>query len=447
MLLRSQIAETLLAEGCRLVVCSPNADEPYFRDEFASSQIDLEVMPTKMSRWESRLSTWRQYLLMNPVLGGTLNYKRETLRRERPNRYRITRALNLLLGNIPILRKAYMALEQRFFPGKEFDALFRRHRPDLVVTGTPGFNNHDVHALRAAKRAGIPTATVMLSWDNLTSKGYMNGTPDHLLVWSDLMRDEALEYHDYPQQKIHQVGAAQFDIYHEAESRFDRQAWRDDRNIPQDAFLLVYGTINPGICPHDIEIVREIVRVMQSGQIQRPAFLWIRLHPQMVKGPWKQVLASFFDLQSDNVYVEVPPVQSDALNWDLPKSDATHLMQLLAAADLVVTTSSTLSIDAACAGTPIVNVFFDGAQAVESAISVSRFQQYTHYAKILKTGGIGVACDVGQFVDLANRYRADPACGSKDREAMIRQQIGQLDGKSGQRTAAALLKCAGRNRG
>ncbi|MFN9366434.1 MAG: hypothetical protein ACK6CE_16760, partial [Planctomycetota bacterium] len=66
MLLRSKITEELLARGASLVVCSLNAEESYFANEFRHPQITLVQMPTRTSRWEARLMNWRQYLLMNP---------------------------------------------------------------------------------------------------------------------------------------------------------------------------------------------------------------------------------------------------------------------------------------------------------------------------------------------------------------------------------------------
>jgi hypothetical protein len=102
--------------------------------------------------------------------------------------------LNLLLGNLPFLRRHYMNAESRLYPAHEFDHLLKMYNPDLVVTGTPGFNIHDVHVLRSSRRLGIPTATVMLSWDNLTSKGFMNGVPEYLLVWSRLMAETMISH-------------------------------------------------------------------------------------------------------------------------------------------------------------------------------------------------------------------------------------------------------------
>jgi hypothetical protein len=442
MLLRSQIADELLRQGTKLVVCSVNADEPYFIQEFSHPQIVLESMPTRTSRWEDRLSTWRQYMLMNPRLGGTLNHKREVLKREQPLRYAATRSLNLFLGNLPFLRRTYMWGEAKLFSAPEFDPLLKRHRPDLLVTGTPGFNRHDVHALRSAKRLGIPTATVMLSWDNLTSKGFMNGTPDYLLVWSELMAQEAVTYHDYPADHIFQTGAAQFDHYYRSKETTDIPAWRRAHQVPQDAFLMMYGTINPAICGHEVDILNEIIRVMRSTRLPRKPFLWIRLHPQVVNGNTRRALEPFMQLQAEDVYVEVPPVNDSKLEWDLPKDDADHLKCLLAASDAVITTSSTLSIDAACAGTPIINVFFDGRE-VHPAQSVSRFKNYTHYAKILETGGIFVADSSSQFAEALCRYSRDNTTDAMQRERIIAQQIGVLDGFAGERTATKLLQIAG----
>lgn len=441
MLLRSKIATSLLDRGCELIVCSPNADEEYFAKEFDHPQITLEKTPTETSHWESRLSTWRQYLLMNPALGATLNHKRETLRSEQPKRYAVTRAANLFLGNIPVLRRGYMAAEKWLFPAREYDPILKQYSPDLCVTGTPGFNVHDVHLLRACERNRIRTACVMLSWDNLTSKGYMNGVPDHLLVWSDLMAREARQYHDFPGEKIHWTGAAQFDLYHHAERGFDRSSWRAGHGVPQDAFLMMYGTINPGICGHEIEILRSIISEIRTGNYPQKPYLWIRLHPQVVNGPWKTSLQGFQDLAADDVYVETPAVTPSKLNWDLPKQDAEHLKNLMVASDLVLTTSSTLSIDAACAGTPIANVFFDSVD-VPSNLSVRRFTKYTHYAQILQTGGIAQAMSITDLREIINRYTVAREADIQGRIAIQEQQLNCLDGLAGQRTAETLLALA-----
>jgi hypothetical protein len=443
MLLRSSISRTLLERGVLLVVVSHSSDEEYFRKEFAHPRIILEPMPTRMSSIETKLVSLRQYLLMNPALGATLNHKNERLRCQSPRSYWFARLGNCVLGHCAPLRRAYMSMEAWLYDGKEFDPVLARHRPDLVVTGTPGYFPDDVHLLRACGRLGIPSACVMLSWDNLTSKGYMGAQPDWLLVWSDLMADEAVKYHNYPRNRMLWTGAAQFDHYFHLRDHLDRRAWRRAHAVPEDATMMVYGTINPAILPHEGNILRSIVGAMKAGKFRRRTHLWIRLHPQVVKGVYSKNLGPFEDLAGPDVTVEKPPVQSDKLAWDLPKEDATHLAELLGAADVVATPSSTLVIDAACAGTPIVDVLFDGDGPFEPRVRVARLAKYTHYAQILTTGGIAIARSIEEFVRLVEAYAEDPKRDEARRQEMIRQQLGCLDGQAGARTAEAILKLAG----
>lgn len=442
MLLRSTITDKLLEAGAKLVICSPNADEVYFRREFERPGITLERMPQTTSRIERNVMSVRQILLMNPSLGSTYNYKQELLRKQMPTRYRVVRAANSVFGRLPIVRTAYFAAEKRLFAGREYDSLLTRHRPDLIVTGTPGFVVPDAHLLRSAQRLRTPTATVMLSWDNLSSKGYMNGTPDHLLVWSDLMAKEATTYHEYPPERITWVGAAQFDHYVGFRERFDRLAWRRRHGIADGATLIVYGTINPALAPHEPAIVREIVDSMRGGKFGRPVHLWIRLHPQVMRGVYSTSLDPYREMAGADVTVEEPRVQSESLAWDLPREDAEHLASLLTAADIVTTPCSTLVIDAASVDTPIINVFFDGRSPFDPTLSVRRFANYTHYRAMLETGGPSIAYSIEEFIQAATAYSQDRTFHSAGRAALVRQQFNCLDGQAGERTANELLRLA-----
>jgi hypothetical protein len=447
MLLRSSTAEHLLASGTQLIIVKPDAPEEYFLREFDHPQMTVVEMPYRASRLEGHLITLRQYLLMNPSLGGTLNFKNEVFRRQAPKRYYMARTGNLILGNVAPLRRAYLAAENKIFPGSEFDALLRQYQPDLVVTATPGYVPQDIHLLRSAKRLRIPSATVMLSWDNLTSKGYMGVVPDNLLVWSDLMAREAVKYHDFPADKIEWCGAAQFDHYHGWRERFDRLAWRRSHGIADDTPLIVYGTINPALLPHEVNILRSIVKAMRQNRFHRKPYLWVRLHPQVVKGQYSQSLAPFQELAADDVHIEEPAVQSSALAWDLPKEDAEHLANLMVAADIVVTPNSTFSIDAACAGTPIINTFFDGDEPFTKELTAKRFMHYTHYKQILETGGIAKAMSIDDFVQMTDAYAENPELHAAEREAILRQQFNSLDGQAGRRTAELLAQLASSREG
>ena len=151
----------------------------------------------------------------------------------------------------------------------------------------------------------------MLSWDNLTSKGYMGAIPDDLLVWSDLMAHEAVKYHNFPANRIQWCGAARFRFhFHGWRERFNRLAWRRRHGIADDTPLIVYGTINPQLLPHEANILRSIVKAMRQSRFRKKPHLWVRLHPQVVKGEYSRSLEPFKSLAAADVTIEEPAVQS-----------------------------------------------------------------------------------------------------------------------------------------
>ena len=93
----------------------------------------------------------------------------------------------------------------------------------------------------------------------------MGARPDHLLVWSDLMAKEAVQYHNFPRDRIQWCGAAQFDHYLHFREHFDREAWRQKEGVPTGRPPIVYGTINPWIMPHEFQTVRQIVDAIDGS--------------------------------------------------------------------------------------------------------------------------------------------------------------------------------------
>jgi hypothetical protein len=187
--------------------------------------------------------------------------------------------------------------------------------------------------------------------------------------------------------------------------------------------------------------LREITDAIKSGRFKHKCFLWIRLHPQVVKGPYSLSLEPFMELAGPQVKVEIPPVQSEKLQWDLPKEDAQHLASLLAASEACISPGSTLFIDGACVGTPSIMVLFDGAESVPEALSVRRFDKYTHMEKLIKKG-VNRAHDLDELVEIVDNCIEYPEKFSQGPRNIVRQQLNRLDGKAGYRAANILFEIA-----
>jgi hypothetical protein len=61
-----------------------------------------------------------------------------------------------------------------------------RLRPDVVVV-TPMIYpaSREIDVVKAAASTGIPSVGIVLSWDNLSTKGSFHALPDELIVWND----------------------------------------------------------------------------------------------------------------------------------------------------------------------------------------------------------------------------------------------------------------------
>ena len=85
--------------------------------------------------------------------------------------------------------------------------------PDVVVASPYIFSlSREVEYVKAARSLGIPTVVVVLSWDNLTSKGTFHVLPDLTLVWNSALAEEAASLHDVPKEKLVVTGAPVFDF-------------------------------------------------------------------------------------------------------------------------------------------------------------------------------------------------------------------------------------------
>jgi hypothetical protein len=84
-----------------------------------------------------------------------------------------------------------------------------------VIVASPFIyaQSREVDYVKAAQRLDIPTAVVVQSWDNLTTKGTYHAIPDALFVWNQALAEEAHSIHGIPVERILVTGAPRFDAW------------------------------------------------------------------------------------------------------------------------------------------------------------------------------------------------------------------------------------------
>jgi hypothetical protein len=128
----------------------------------------------------------------------------------------------LSAGGVRVLERALMAAERAIPVYGPIVDLIREHSPDVVlVSPLIDAASEGVDWVKAARACGIRTGVCIASWDNLTNKGLMRVEPDLVVVWNEMQKHEACEYHYIPADKIVATGAQLFDRW------FARQVTRD----------------------------------------------------------------------------------------------------------------------------------------------------------------------------------------------------------------------------
>lgn len=274
-----------------------------------------------------------------------------------------------------LLRKIY----DKMGPGnRQIDRVISTEKPDLVVTSTMGHLPIDFIALTVAKRHDVRTACVLLSWDNLYSRGPVYKHPDKLLVWSKMMHEQATRVHQFDNNDVKIVGPLQFVNYagdltteelNVVRSKFSLEA--TDKYI-----LFVCGGRTP---QYDIEDIEAMLGVLRQSAYKNHKII-VRPHPQ--------VNPRHYDVIKDRVLLDYSP---EILDVDDPaklfsRAEVRYMAALLSQADFVVSSwGTTALLEAIIFNKKVVQLnWFDsvGHADKKQREMVSNFQRYYHMIEL-----------------------------------------------------------------
>lgn len=325
-------------------------------------------------------------------------------------------------------RKPEVDRWKRLFEQLKPSVLFCSHqRPPIILP-----------AVLAARECGLPTATFIFSWDNMTSKGRIAVPFDHYLVWSDLMRQELLRYYpDVAANQVHIVGTPQFDPYADESVRWSRDEFFSridgDPNRPLICFS-GNNSVNGKEDPHQLRVLLEFIR---SGRV--------KANPQVVLRPAPTDSGRRFDaLRRD--YPELlyaPPAWTNQRDeWDqvLPEPhDIPLLANLILHSDLNVNFGSTMTLDFAVHDKPVVNAAFDVTSPYAFGMPCYDYcMQYDHYRPVAELQSSRFARTEDQLAEYVNLYLANPAIDREGRRRLVELEVSGPIGSSTERITNVL---------
>jgi hypothetical protein len=327
--------------------------------------------------------------------------RREWLRetkfaRAAPGPRRWARRLGRLGSRAPLFVIRLVGRIDRVLPPSEpAQALVASERPDAVVAvpviRTPAF----VDLLKAAAWDGIPTASWVQSWDNLSSKGLLHFVPDRVFVWNSTQREELARYHGIPERNVCVTGAQTFDHWFNGNAPSERAAFCSRNGLDPGRPIILYLVSSRQIEPSPATFFdRWLAAIRSSGDpMLEGAFVFVRPHPTEVE-PWIRV---------DRTYerVVVSPSTDDAPINSADFRD--RYRDELHHATVVVALNTSAMIDAAIFGKPVCTV-----ELPELAFG-QRGTVHFEYLKTVSGGMLRTAPSLSEHVrTLAQLVRRDP---------------------------------------
>lgn len=321
---------------------------------------------------------------------------------------------------------------QNFGYYPEIEALLDEVQPDYVVYFNILIGQMDF--LREVKRRGIPLVLDMPNWDQASSKGPMTVLPDHVFVWSEFIKRDFCEIHDFPEDRVHPIGVLQFDGYFHQNPPITREEFCRLHHIDPAAKIILYAYGQPpGIKACD-PYVNEILDIMGGGCLGYPCHLIFRASPRV---PFPAELRSRSGITVQHPLGHESP---DGLGWiPAPEEDRMRMSTLLHS-DAVINIFSTMCLDALCLRKPVINLGYVCGADEKGPNLMERFFTYTHVLPVMRSSATWIPRNKKQLEQSLSEALHQPDSRNTAATDLLHEICGPDDGLSYQRWAAAFRR-------
>lgn len=349
----------------------------------------------------------------------------------------LKKSLAMPLSNGPglrVLNRSERTASRWLNADNSYRDLYKNLKPSLVFNGSHIHSRNAIHAVQTAQWMGIPTATFIFSWDNLTSQGRITLPYDYFLVWNEQLRDQLLDMYPWIKpENVFVTGTPQFDHHFREEYYLDRTEFCRSVGADPARPIVLYSTGMPNHMPDEPWIVESIADILLDFQeAERPQLL-VRVYA-------KDRTGRFDEMKQRRPDILFQPVHWDA-DWHTPRrEDAYGLTNAIRHCSLGINIASTISLELCMFDKPVINVAFDAPNANKLGLRNEIFYDFDHYKPVVDSGAVELAKSPTEMRTLVRQCLQDPTRRSGERKEFLSKMFGQtLDGRSANRVSEALL--------
>ena len=298
------------------------ADKPVVVDNALracnSELSNFESMPMRFRKKWLRLSNVRElidyanYLRpQHPTPWEAHRWRRQIIFKPLSKALKYSRRVNQLFANQRVFRMLKW-MERRIPTDPEILRWLNAERPDVVVSSPYIMpRTSEIEYIQAARALEIPTIAIVLSWDNLTTKGTFHIIPDAVMVWNNTLVKEATVLHDVPRENIFITGAPVFDFWFDMQPTLDYASFCDKTGLGADQPYVLYLCSSKYISGDETLFVREFTKALNRGENTQNIKVLVRPHP-LNMGIWEGVADESIAVWPHNAFwVDNPEVKQD----------------------------------------------------------------------------------------------------------------------------------------
>ncbi|GAA4883784.1 hypothetical protein GCM10023311_02540 [Flaviramulus aquimarinus] len=161
------------------------------------------------------------------------------------------------------LRKKINKLERSTSKYSYCKAQLEAHKPDLVFCTTQRATQ-SISPLLAAKDLGIPTVAFVYSWDNVPKAMQVVET-DYYFVWSDLMKQQVLQYYPFVNEnQVFVTGTPQFEPHYDQSLLQTRADFFKDYNLDVNKKYICFSGDDETTSPLDQYYLEDLAKAVRN---------------------------------------------------------------------------------------------------------------------------------------------------------------------------------------
>lgn len=312
-----------------------------------------------------------------------------------------------LINNV--VTHGYIALLKKYNPDKLF---FTHQRPAYIAP-----------IILAAETLNIETITFIFSWDNLASKGRMSGNFNAYFVWSDLMKNELLEFYTaLSENQITVVGTPQFEPYVLKRYNSDKASFIEKFKLNPNKRIICYSCADSSIGGNDEVHIRALWNYIKTHNNLQ---LLVRTSPAEDGKRFESLVHDIPEIKWNIPnWIQTRKIHAESWSQRLPTvEDVMDLKSILKFSDVNVNMLSTMSLDFMIFDKPVVNTVFGNGK--NEFYNDQRFLNYVHYKYVIDSEAVTIAKNENELHKHLEEALSFPEKREKQRKSVLDLEIGK----------------------